>query len=564
MLSYDPQNTARPSDAFDRRKDDPAPPASSSSPVALNSDFVEPETILTPDHESLPDAHAAVRGSITPKLPPALQDASIDAPDDSAGADFVDQPRKPGTPIAPAHDVASLSPASGIYLCTLQRPHYPDVLGAWGPDGDRKARRHFAKLMAAAVEEITGRYPDYFSYFGIEVQSITGLARNCQSLPAFQQFCAADLERAAIRGIQFLDSLNIPINLSGAEETDEISMVLLQSTLDSYAAVHGLIPLNPPPVQTGCLVDIPNGRCAIEESPSGVRYILSKGEGRPLLIISTTGAPVRIWSTLLNDPDLRRPCLTIQSRAGSFLEGGTPNKSSLLQDVADIQEVLRAINLDRVDIVAWCNGSRPAIALAREEPERVASLMLVSPTFHGSMATEKYPSPFEDQLVSAYEIVINDEDVGRSLISGLTEPGMTEPGQLPRIPEKRVSSVLRLPPRAVAKDLLVPLSSIDYFKNYIDRVLGDETYDVRAALQEVRCPILLVTGTHDAAINTQLARDLLSTHGRDVLQVTISGAGHHIHLLQYSYFKYLLDTLAAGSLPVRTARLNVERLVRVQ
>ena len=419
----------------------------------------------------------------------------------------------------------------------------------------------FSRLIAAATAEITGRYPDYFSYFGVEVHPIAGLARHCQSLPAFRQFCAAELEVALVRGIQVLDDLHVPVNLSSAEP-DYISMVLLQSILDAYAAVRGSVALTPPPAQTGAFAELPNGRYAIEETRSGVRYLLSRGEGRPLLIISATGAPLRIWSTLLNDPDLRRPCLTIQSRAGSFLEGGTPNRSSLSQDVADIQEVLRANDLDRVDIVAWCNGSRAAIALAREEPGRVASLMLVSPTFHGSMAADSFPSPFEDQLVSAYEIVSDDEAAGRGLINGLTEPGMTEPGKLPRSPQKRVNSVLRLPPHARAKDLLIPLSSIEYFKNYIDRVLGDETYDVPTALQEVRCPILLVTGTHDTAVNTQLARDLLSAHGRDVFQVTLSGAGHHIHLLQYGYFKHLLDHLAAGSTPVRTARMNVERLAQ--
>jgi len=445
--------------------------------------------------------------------------------------------------------------------CTVDdsRRLYVGVPGSWGPDGEKEPEQ-FSKLIAAATAEITGRYPEYFSYFGVEVQPIDGLAANCQSLPAFRQFCAAELELALVRGIQVLDDLHVPVHLTGAEP-DEISMILLQSILDAYAAVRGSIALSPPPSQTGTSAELANCPYAIQETRSGARYFLSSGEGRPLLIISATGAPLRIWSTFLNDPDLRRPRLMIQSRAGSFLDGGTPHESSLSQDVADIQEALRTNEMDRVDIVAWCNGSRAAIDLARKEPGRVASLMLVSPTFHGAMDADNYPSPFEDQLVSAYEIVSNDEDVGRSLINGLAESGMTE---LPRNPHKRVSSVLRLPPHAFTKDLLIPLSSIEYFKNYIARVLGDETYDVRTALQEVRCPILLVTGTHDTAVNTQLSRDLLSAHGRNVLQVTLSGAGHHIHLLQYGYFKHLLDHWTAGSTPVRTARMNVERLVREQ
>jgi pimeloyl-ACP methyl ester carboxylesterase len=440
---------------------------------------------------------------------------------------------------------------------------YTDVLGTWGPDGRSRERKQFAALVEAATKEITGRYPDYFSHFGIEVQSIAELARTFRQLPAFQQFCMAELELALVRGLQVFDSLHVPINFPSAE-CDDISLALLESVLDAYAAVRGSIALIPPPGETGTPPELPDERCTIEETACGVRYALSKGSGPPLLIISTTGAPLRIWSTLFHDPDLSRPCLSIQSRAGSFLEGGTPNNSSLLQDVADIRQVLLAKDLDQVDVVAWCNGARAAIALAREEPRRVASLMLLSPTFYSTMDADKYPSPFEDQLVSAYGIVESDEEAGRNLINSFTELEVTEPGQLPRSPEKRVYSVLRLPPYARVKDLLIPLSSIEYFKNYIDRVLGDETYDVRLALPEVRCPIVLVVGTHDAAINTQLARDLLTAHGRDVVQVTLFGAGHHIHLLQYVYFRYLIDHLGTGVPSVRTARLSVERLTPPQ
>lgn len=436
---------------------------------------------------------------------------------------------------------------------------HTDVLGAWGPHGNNKERRRFAQLIAAATEEITGRYPDYFSFFAIEVQSFTKLVENCQSLPAFQPFSVAELRQALVRGIQVLRALQIPVNVPGAE-CDEISLLVLRSILDAYAAVRGSIALQPPPAQTGTLTELPNSRCAIEATPGGIHYARSKGEGRPLLIITTTGAPLRLWSTLFNDPDFRRPCLIVQSRAGSLIDGGTPNASSLAQDVADLREVLLANPLDPVDVVAWCNGARPAIALACEEPGRVASLMLLTPTFYSTMDSDKYPSPFEDQLVKAYEMINDDPETGRRLISGFTDPGMAEPGELPRSPQKRVSTVLRLPPHARAQDLLIPLSSVDYLKNYVGRVLDDETYDVRAALPRVRCPILLVTGTHDTAINTQLARDLLSTYGRDVVQVTLSGAGHHIHLLQYGYFRHLIDRLETGSPPLRSARMNVERL----
>jgi len=67
-------------------------------------------------------------------------------------------------------------------------------------------------------------------------------------------------------------------------------------------------------------------------------------------------------------------------------------------------------------------------------------------------------------------------------------------------PQKRADSILRLPPYAHAKALFIPLSSIEYFRNYMERVLDEEVYEAAAVLREVRCPIPLVTGTHDAAV----------------------------------------------------------------
>lgn len=56
--------------------------------------------------------------------------------------------------------------------------------------------------------------------------------------------------------------------------------------------------------------------------------------------------------------------MSVRSRAGSFVEGGTPNPSSLVQDVEDIREVLLACEVDHVDVVAWGTGG------ARRSPWR--------------------------------------------------------------------------------------------------------------------------------------------------------------------------------------------------
>lgn len=447
-----------------------------------------------------------------------------------------------------------------IPISPPQAPH-ADVLGTSGAAASGGHRQRFAQLIESASQEITGRFPDYFAQFPVEVQSISALAREVHSLPVFEKFSTAELELALVRGLQVLDDLGVSVNLD-SPQSDTISRVMVQSIFDAYAAVRDAVDLRPSLDGASHSGKQARERYSVGQTRSGVPFAFSHGEGRPPLIVSNTGVPLNIWSNLIHDVTFRRPWIAVPSRAGSLLEGGTPNPSSLAQDVADCREILSASELDQVDIVAWGNGARTAIALTREIPEQVKSLLLVSPTFYGARATEKYPSPFEDFLVEAYEIANRDTVSGWCLIEALPHLGMWDAraGSLPRNARRRVESVLRLPPQSCLESLFAPFSCVEYFRNYVERVLADGVYDIGAALWEIRCPMVLLTGTNDAAANTQLARDLLATYGHDVLQATLSGAGHHIQVLQYGYFRHLLDGLARRSGPVSTARLRVERL----
>jgi pimeloyl-ACP methyl ester carboxylesterase len=436
-----------------------------------------------------------------------------------------------------------------------------DFLRTWSSPGSSAQRKHFARLIEAATREIRGRFPGYFSQFHVEAPPLGALARNIQSLPAFGGFSAADLELALVRGLQVLDELQVRVSLD-CDDSDDISMLVLHSILDAYAAAAGSIDLRAPQDDASKPVEPDRELYSLGQTRSGIPFAFAAGAGRPLLILSNTGVPLRIWANLINDMSFRRPWLIVPSRASSLVEGGMPNGSSLLQDVADIRDVLLWNNLNHVDVMAWGNGARTALALARELPKQVDSLMLMSPSFYGARSTQQYPSPFEDFLVEVYEIARQDAATGWALAGPLPEAALwhTRAACLPRNPQERAEAILRLPPQACLKDVFAPLSTIEYFVNYGERILTDAVYDVGAALREVRCPMVLLTGTNDAAVNTQLSRDLLSTYGRDVLHATLSGAGHHIQVLQYGYLRYLLDCLGRESEPESTARLRIARL----
>jgi len=420
----------------------------------------------------------------------------------------------------------------------------------------------FDSLLANALTEITGRHPEYFSHRTLDVPSFDVLQKEYGGYPLFSACSRNEIIAVVSAGLTYFGEHGVPVR-SNVAQTDQISSMLLRSIFDARSAERGDLPLKATPSGELTFAEVLCGRYSLERTPSGVCYVLAKGSGNPLLIVSAIGLPSKLWLRLLNDPSLDRRCLIVQDPGGLLFEGGVPHSASLWQDVQSIRDVLLTEGMSKVDVLAWCSGARVAVELARAMPERVASLMLVAPTFHGSAEVEKYASPFEDTLPNIHKMLIQDPPRGRSFLQSMAQSApMWDLSALKYEPEKCVKAVLSLPPHAFAKDLTVPFSAVEDFKNYMKRADTDKSYDVGGALAGIRCSITLVTGTHDGLTNTHAARDLLARHAKDVAHITILGAGHHIHLLQYGYFKYILDCALAHITPLKTFRLRISRLAQ--
>jgi pimeloyl-ACP methyl ester carboxylesterase len=415
-------------------------------------------------------------------------------------------------------------------------------------------RNLFVGLIRAATEEITARHASYFEFAEVAVPELARL-RQHWTTTLFERFTTAELEAALIRGGQVLEDLGVPVRLD-CEEPDSISIMLAQSILDAYAASTGFITLQAPPPERD-LQRVLSDSYSVETSRNGNRFILAKHGGTPLLIVSAIGTPLRIWSKLLDDRSTGLRCLVVESRGTSLIDGGTPRASNLYEDAADIRQVLEENALAGVHVLAWCSGARTGIELARICPERIASLTLLSPSFHGALDAETYPSPFEDNLATVYSIVRENPEAGKALLNSLTTP---RPAAERSDPSEYAHEVLLSPPHAYVRSLLGFLSTIDQFHNYMERLSGDSAYDVHAAIAEATCPLYLVAGTHDAATNVHVARHLLTRSRASTPRIEICGGGHHLCLLQYSHFIYTLRSLICGSMPVSTARLSVESL----
>jgi pimeloyl-ACP methyl ester carboxylesterase len=420
----------------------------------------------------------------------------------------------------------------------------------------------FEELLSEAILEITERFPSYFEHKALEVPVDDLVVSDPRVCAHFSQHSSDELLGILRTGLSCLSSLGLSVRC-GNSSPDYISMLLFWSIFDAYLAATGKLPLGRRPIRS-LSIEQTIRRFHYRRTADDARYIISKGSSeRVMLLISSTGAPLALWSPLISDTAFSRRYLVVQSRSGPLITGGTQHASRLGDEVSDIAQVIEHESAVDIDVVAWCNGARVALALASECTHRISSVTLISPTFHGAVDEQRYPSPFEDSLPRIYRMIAGNAARAEYLLRCLAQVTPAY-DSLPSDPEMRADAILRLPPNSIAKELFRPLETVEQFKNYMQRISDDEGFDIRRAVSQVVCPILLLTGTHDPAINTAAAADVLRQYGNDVLRLTILGAGHHIHILQYCYFRLALRGFISNAPPARALRMDVSRLAGTQ
>jgi pimeloyl-ACP methyl ester carboxylesterase len=413
----------------------------------------------------------------------------------------------------------------------------------------------FRSLLVAAAAEITARCPDYFRCSTVDCGRYEAIARAHASRAALRGLSSDDLATAMGLGIQTLDDLNITVELTD-RQPDSISLMLMRSILDAYAACHAFFTLRLPEHPARGFPEEP----WVRTTHGGARYAIARRHGKPLLVVSPLGMPLKLWGQLIDDTPFNRQCHIVESGAGSFITGGTPNPSSMERDLAAIEDVIEENDLTQIDVVCWSDAARTAIALASRQQQRLASLTLIAPTFHGTPRSESYLSPYEDGLRDLFATIGSDPPPTTFLFDGLVDAPVAQAALNLQCPKRRADAVLRLPPMDSLADLLSPLRDAASFNNYMNRIAADEPYDIAQTLGCIDIPILMVVGSHDAVINTSLSRAIMKTYGRNVTQATLYGAGHHPHLLQYNYLRHAMETFHAGAPPTSTARVRVEKL----
>jgi pimeloyl-ACP methyl ester carboxylesterase/predicted glycosyltransferase len=245
------------------------------------------------------------------------------------------------------------------------------------------------------------------------------------------------------------------------------------------------------------------------------------GEGEPTILFLPTWSIVHSRTWKMQIPYLSRHCrvLTVDPRGNG--KSDRPRESDAYREeefAADALAVLDATQTERAVLVSLSRGAERALLLAAEHPERVAGMVFIAPALPlppaspRASAEREFVEPREtyedwEKWNSHYWLAHYEDFVEFFFSQVFNEPHSTKQR------EDAVSWALETNPETLVATQVAPR-------------LPDET-SVRALIDRVRCPALVIHGRDDAVRPHDSGARLAELLGASF--VSLEGAGHCPH-----------------------------------
>ena len=412
----------------------------------------------------------------------------------------------------------------------------------------------FQSLLDDTHSEISRREPGYFRRFGLAFAPVREQARRYSRLPLFQGCSQAEMEAALSAGMDHFRKRGVIVE-EAAGAIDPVATLLCDSIADAFAASRGRLSLRPCLAETAGedLEDYDERR-----TQEGLRYLIRRTGERPMVVVNACGMPVSLWWRLLEDRSSPWRLLIAESPSADLLEGGMRSAAGLCADASAIAAVLDDAKIDAADLLAWCSGSRIAIEVAAQLPERVRSVILVCPTLRGAAGVERRGSAFEDDLNRIFVAVGGRPQLAQTFSQAFRHRfQFSDWDKLVDEPGPRAAILFGLPAQERAQALVTPLARPEFLVNYARRVLLDQEHPVHEGLARLKMPVMLLTGDYDNRVDNVFTCAVLGRWAARFLHVSIKGAGHYLYDLQYQYFRSILSAFLAGAAPASSVRVEV-------
>jgi pimeloyl-ACP methyl ester carboxylesterase len=415
----------------------------------------------------------------------------------------------------------------------------------------------FHGLLDDALAEITRRDSSYLGRFDLVLPPLRKLVGRYLQHPLFASVSETAMQGALLSAIEHFRECGVSVTVLDVDgEGDPVATLLCDSIADAYAASVGKLRMSP--AAKAADGDLASG---YEErrTVSGVRYLVRCAGANPLLLVNACGMSLSVWSHLITDQSAPWRLIVPESPCTDLLDGGMRIADDLSADVGAIAAALDDAAIDRTDLLAWCSGARMAVEFAARFPERVRSLILVSPTLRGAEGVLPAGSNFENDMNRIFEAIDRGPYLAKTFANAFSSQfDFTDWEKLANKPDQRAVTLFGLAARDRLPALIAPMIRPEFLVNYGRRALLDQKHAIHASLARLSMPVMLLLGDCDNRVNNCFTVAALKVWGVRFLQVRVKGAGHYLYDLQYQYFRSILSTFLAGGSPALSTRVEVE------
>jgi non-heme chloroperoxidase len=225
-------------------------------------------------------------------------------------------------------------------------------------------------------------------------------------------------------------------------------------------------------------------------------YYETAGVGRPIVLVNSWGATLRVWDQVVADLAADHHVVAYDCR-GCGRSDRTSHGNTISRNGADLRALVEHLTLDRAVLVGSSVGSLFACEAARDAGDRVDGVVVVDGPGHCHWAPD-----IAGRLRAHMRALAADR---ASTIAASVDAMYTD----------AASDALRA---WTARQILDA-------SPHIDALFEEQAhYDPRSWLPDVVAPMLFLHGVHDRAVPVQVPQELAALTGSRL--VTIDGAGH--------------------------------------
>jgi pimeloyl-ACP methyl ester carboxylesterase len=208
----------------------------------------------------------------------------------------------------------------------------------------------------------------------------------------------------------------------------------------------------------------------------------------------------------------------------------------------DLRSVLTDEKVESCEFVGWCTGPKLILDYYAKYPAQVASMIFLGATFKNLPGKSQLETDYERGLEPLLKMVHDRPQLAgrlKSALQGVLLAGKMDDRSSGHTPAS-LTQMLGFPCPDLKEAVIGPFATDEGIVNYAGQILDFWQHDASELFENVRVPVLFVTGEYDRIASPRMAQAAAQLIP-DASYVEVKGGSHYLQYEKYSLTACLVD-----------------------